>query len=464
MQILSPTLLRFVVIGALLLALPRIAMAQDKTVAVVDGQAITEADMRLAEIEWGDAVANLKPAERRSTLIAFLIESQLLAKATIDEKLLSKEDAAAIERFANRLALRNAYFQRRIKERVSESDAKKLYDNQSREIPLEEEVKASHILVETEQRAAELKQMIADGLSFAAAAQKFSQDPTTNVSGGDLGYSLKGQLLAELDQVVFTLKAGEISDPVKSQFGWHLVSVEERRMRPMPTFDQLKGGIMAALVERKAQDLLAELRKKAKIDIRDPALVTALAPSETGAATSQPAAPAPSTASLPIPIGPVRMLDGEFFTYSNGDLYGGDFQILKSIEQKACKAACQANTQCKAYSFDRWNRWCFLKSTVGDLAFEPSSISGVKKAQAEPASSTAAVRIDRRLAKSYSGSHSRSNAIAALEQCEDACRSSETCIGYTYSKSAKTCKAFDQIDSFASEANAVSGHKTQTPP
>jgi peptidyl-prolyl cis-trans isomerase C len=442
------------------IALGTSAIAEEKIVAVVDQQPLTEADMRLAEIEWGNAVANLSPADRRKTLLAFLIETQLLARAAVADNVLSKDEAASIERFNGRLGLRNAYFQRRVKERVTEADARKVYATQVKEIPLEEEVKARHILVDSEPRAAELRKQLAEGLSFAAAAQKFSQDPTTNVAGGDLGYSLKGQLLDEIDRTAFALKKGEVSEPVKSRFGWHLVLVEDRRTRQIPAFDQLKNAIMAALVERKAQDVLAELRKKAKIDIRDPALVAALAPAETGTAalpTIQAAAPAP------ISERPVRQPDGEFNTYGNGDLHGGDFRTLKNVEQKACRSACQASGECKGYSFDRWNGWCFLKSTVGSLIFDPSSISGVKTTQPEPTASDATVRIDRRPAKGYSGRHTRSNAVASFEQCEEACRSNKACVGYTYSKSAKVCKAFDQIENFGPEANAVSGYKTQTP-
>jgi peptidyl-prolyl cis-trans isomerase C len=417
--------------------------------------------MRLAEIEWGDLVAKLSLVERRRTLMAFLIESQLFARAALDEQVLSTDEAAGVERFSRRLALRNAYFERRVKGRVGEADAKKLYDAQSKEIPLEDEVKARHILVETRERAVELKASIARGANFAAAAQKFSQDPTTNVIGGDLGYSVKGQLLAEIDEVAFTLTKGEISDPVKSQFGWHLVLVEDRRVRPLPPFDGLKEAIIQSMVHRKAQDAVVELQTKAKIDIRDPELVAALAPGDPAMPRSTAQAAASST---PIPSVPTRKLEGEFGTYSNSDIYGNDLRTLKNIEQKACSAACQASPQCQAYSYDRWNRWCFLKSAVGELAFEPGSISGVKKALPEPALSTAAVRIDRRLAKGYSGSHKRTTAVASIEQCEETCKSDKSCVGYTYAKSAKICKAFDQIEGFGPEGGAVSGRKTQTRP
>jgi peptidyl-prolyl cis-trans isomerase C len=438
------------------------ASAEDRALAVVDGQAITEVDMRLAEIEWGDAVAALPFAERRKTLMAFLIESQLLAKAAADEKVLSGEEAIGVERFSRRLALRNVYFERRVKASVTETDAKRLYDSQSREIPLEDEVKVRHILVETRERAAELKRTVVGGMDFATAAQKFSQDPTTNVVGGDLGYSVKGQLLAEIDEVAFSLKKGEVSEPVKSQFGWHLVLVEDRRVRALPTFEQLKQAITKSLLQRKAQDTIAELRTKARINVRDPSLAAALEPAKT-VATPTPAAQA-VVSSIQYPGALTRELDGEFGTYANGDIYGGDFQTLKGVEQKACSFACQANAQCQAFSYDRWNRWCYLKSVVGELAFEPGSVSGVKKTLAEPAKSTAAVRIDRHLAKGYAGSLKRTTAVLSIEQCEETCGAEKSCVGYTYSKRAKACKVFDQIDSFAPEAGAVSGHKTQTPP
>jgi hypothetical protein len=212
--------------------------------------------------------------------------------------------------------------------------------------------------------------------------------------------------------------------------------------------------------------VISELRTKAKIEIRDPALLAALPPGT--AATAPPAAaPAPAVAAAAGPIADgdlLRKRDGDFTTFGNRDLYGGDLRTLKNVPQQACSAACQNDASCKAFSYDRWNRWCFLKSSVGELALEPASISGVKTAQGEPVLSTAAVRIERRLAKGYAGPHTRSNAASSPEQCEDTCQLSKDCIGFTYSKAAKTCKTFDRIDRFGPEANAISGHKTQTPP
>jgi hypothetical protein len=158
-----------------------------------------------------------------------------------------------------------------------------------------------------------------------------------------------------------------------------------------------------------------------------------------------------------------RQMDGTFLVFENHDLHGGDFRTLKNIEGKACSAACRANQQCKAYSFDRWNRWCFLKSNVANLSFEPSSLSGVVKALGRPASSDAVLRIERRPAKAFSGSHFRKNAATTTELCEAACGSDQQCVGFTFSKSTRVCKLFDDIETIVSEGDALSGLKTQSP-
>jgi peptidyl-prolyl cis-trans isomerase C len=145
---------------------------------------------------------------------------------------------------------------------------KKVYDDAAKQITSEQEVHARHILVATEDEAKAIEDELKKGADFAELAKKKSKDPGAS-DGGDLGFFTKDQMVPEFSAVAFALEPGKISDPVKSQFGWHIIKVEEKRNRKPPDFDQVKGQI-ETYVTRKAQaDYVAKLRETAKIERMD---------------------------------------------------------------------------------------------------------------------------------------------------------------------------------------------------
>ena len=134
----------------------------------------------------------------------------------------------------------------------------------------EQEVRARHILVETEDEAKAVEEELKKGADFAELAKKKSKDPGAS-DGGDLGFFTKDQMVPEFSAVAFALEPGKISDPVKSQFGWHVIKVEEKRNRKPPDFEQVKAQI-ETYVTRKAQaDYVAKLREAAKVERMDKA-------------------------------------------------------------------------------------------------------------------------------------------------------------------------------------------------
>jgi peptidyl-prolyl cis-trans isomerase C len=145
---------------------------------------------------------------------------------------------------------------------------KKVYEEASKQITGEQEVHARHILVETEDEAKTVAEELKKGADFAELAKKKSKDPGAS-DGGDLGFFTKEQMVPEFSTVAFALEPGKISDPVKSQFGWHIIKVEEKRARKAPDFEQVKGQI-ETYVTRKAQaDYVAKLRETAKVERMD---------------------------------------------------------------------------------------------------------------------------------------------------------------------------------------------------
>src|SRR5207237_5478747 len=148
---------------------------------------------------------------------------------------------------------------------------------------------ARHILVETEDEAKAVLEELKKGSEFAELAKKKSKDPGAS-DGGDLGFFTKDQMVPEFSTVAFALEPGKISDPVKSQFGWHIIKVEEKRNRKAPDFEQVKGQI-ETYVTRKAQaDYVGKLRESAKIERMDKTADT----TKTDTKPTDPAKPADS--------------------------------------------------------------------------------------------------------------------------------------------------------------------------
>lgn len=253
----------------LLLFVPR-ASAEDKTVATINGKPVTDADLAIAEGEIGADMGTMPAAQKRMSLLEFLIDNQLFAEAAEGEKLSQGPEFEQRLNYLRRRALRELYFEKVIKTSVSDADARKLYDEQVAKIKPEEEVSARHILVDSEDKAKELKEKIKGGADFATVAKENSKDPGSKDDGGNLGYFGHGQMVPEFEDVVFKLAKGEVSDPVKTQFGWHLIKIEDKRFKQPPAFDIVKDRIVQSQLLQKAQQTAVALRAKSKIEIVDP--------------------------------------------------------------------------------------------------------------------------------------------------------------------------------------------------
>ncbi len=294
-------------LAAALFAAPAWA-APETEVAKVDGHAITEAELTFAEAEIGQELAGVPAESRRRVLTEYLIEAHLMAESAEKAKL---DQGASFEqrmKYYHLRALRDAYFEKQIRDSVPETEARALYEERVKSMPAQEEVRARHILVKTEDEAKKVALELAGGADFAEMAKKYSQD-RGGQGGGDLGYFSRGQMVKAFDDVAFSLEKGKISDPVHSEFGWHIIKVEDKRNRQPPSFDEVKDQITASLIQNKLQTTVLDLRKNAKIEILDADIKKAIeaeAAGQTGAA--QPGAPdagaAQPGAADPVPAQP----------------------------------------------------------------------------------------------------------------------------------------------------------------
>lgn len=252
------------------------------------GIEVKQSDLDLAEEEVGAQLQGVDDATKREQLLGYLIDLKIVAKAAEDKKLGDDADFKRRLAFARERMLMDRLLATEGKLAVTEAEMRKIYDEAAKQITSEEEVHARHILVETEDEA---KQIIADlkkGGDFAALAKAKSKDPG-GAEGGDLGFFTKDQMVPEFSAAAFKLAPGSLSDPVKSQFGWHVIKVEEKRNKKAPDFDQVKPQIEQYAMRKAQSELVTKLRDQTKVE-----RTAAAAPPAPPAAPAATPAPAPA--------------------------------------------------------------------------------------------------------------------------------------------------------------------------
>ena len=264
---------------ALLAGSPVRAEDANPVLAKVNGAEIRQSDVALAEEELGPSLAQMDPATKQENVLSFLIDMKIVSKAAEDKKVSDSEDFKKKLAFARNRLLMDNLLAEEGKAATTDDAMKKVYEDAAKQITSEQEVHARHILVPTEEEAKKVEDELKKGADFAELAKKESKDPGAS-DGGDLGFFTKEQMVPEFSKVAFALEPGKISDPVKTQFGWHIIKVEEKRARKAPDFDQVKPQL-EQLVTRKAQtDYVAKLRQEAKIERPDKAAPAAPAESK----------------------------------------------------------------------------------------------------------------------------------------------------------------------------------------
>jgi peptidyl-prolyl cis-trans isomerase C len=248
--------------------------AQDKApdantvIAKVNGADIKQGDLTVAEEELGPSLAQMDPATRRENLIAFLIDMKIVGKAAEDKKVADGADFKQKLAFTRNRLLMDSLLATEGKAALTDDAMKKVYQEAIQKVAGEKEVHARHILLPTEDEAKAVKTELDKGADFAELAKKKSKDPGA-ADGGDLGFFTKDQMVPEFSAVAFALEPGKISDPVKSQFGWHIIKVEEKRDRKAPAFDEVKAQVSQFVVRKAQADYVTKMRATAKIERLD---------------------------------------------------------------------------------------------------------------------------------------------------------------------------------------------------
>jgi peptidyl-prolyl cis-trans isomerase C len=244
------------------------AQDSDPVVARANGVDIHQSDLAVAADEIGSNMPPMADDKKRDYLVTYLADVIVLAQAAQQQKL---GDDPAIKRqlaFAHDKVLMEALLQKTAQAAQTDDAMHKVYDQAVKQMPNEEEVHARHILVPTEQEAKDIEAQLKKGADFAALAKQKSKDPGAS-NGGDLGWFTKSQMVPAFADAAFKLDKGQISEPVHTQFGWHIIEVMDKRIKPTPTYDQVKDQLKNYVARRAEAELVDNLRKSAKIERLD---------------------------------------------------------------------------------------------------------------------------------------------------------------------------------------------------
>jgi peptidyl-prolyl cis-trans isomerase C len=274
-------------------------------VARVNGIDIRESHLAMAEDDLGPELQQLPPDTRRDHLISYVADVLLISRAAEERNLQNSDDFKRRLAFLRTKLLMGSLLQDHARTAVSDEALRKVYDEQIRPAGATEEVRARHILFRAdpkdakaleaaEQKARAALERIKKGEDFAAVAKELTEDPSGKENGGDLDYFTKDQMVPEFANIAFQMQPGQISNPIRTPFGWHIIKLEDRRNRPVPEFEKVRDQIAAFVVRRAQTELIAQLRERAKIERLD-AKGNVISPppaNAPAASTAPPAAPA----------------------------------------------------------------------------------------------------------------------------------------------------------------------------
>lgn len=251
---------------AALLSAPAFAQ-EEEVVATLNGEPITAADIALAEQELDPQFEQLPEEQRRAAALSAVIDVRLFANEADEQGLDDSEDFQRRMDFLRQRALHSAYIDQNVVQEISDEAVRARYDEEVAKMNPPEEVQARHILVATEEEAQAIIKQLEEGGDFAEIAKEKSSDGSAS-EGGDLGYFTKGRMVPEFEEAAFALEPGEFTkEPVKSQFGYHVIKVDDRRQQQPPAFEQVQNQIKSMLLREKYIEKLGAMREDAEVEI-----------------------------------------------------------------------------------------------------------------------------------------------------------------------------------------------------
>jgi peptidyl-prolyl cis-trans isomerase C len=240
--------------------------ANDPVVATVDGAPIYKSDVVAVQRTLPPQYQQLPIEVLFPAVVERLIDTKLVVNAGRKDNL--QNDAEVKRRIASLedRVIQEVYLSRKVEAAVNDQTVRERYEQVAKSTPAKEEVKASHILLQTEQQAKDVIAELKKGGNFAEIAKAKSIDPSGKQNGGDLGFFSRDEMVPEFSEAAFKLKDGETTQtPVKTQFGWHVIRVEEHRTQA-PSFDEMREQIANDMSQEVVSGMVAKMREGAKVE------------------------------------------------------------------------------------------------------------------------------------------------------------------------------------------------------
>lgn len=249
------------------IAAPALAADKDPVVAVVNGS-----DIRASAV--AEFQHSLPPQMQQAPfpmLLDALVNNLLIDEAAHKEGIQNDPEVKRAFKRAEETIIRKAWMQKKLHAQVTDAALQERYAQFVAAFKPEDEIRARHVLLETEDQARAVIAELKGGANFETVAKAKSKDPSAQQNGGDLGYFTRNEMVPQFSEVAFGLKVGEMTQqPVKTQFGWHVIKVEDRRKTTAPSFDDAKPVLREQVAEQTAQKLVSDVRAKAKVKMFNP--------------------------------------------------------------------------------------------------------------------------------------------------------------------------------------------------
>ncbi|EKV30536.1 PpiC-type peptidyl-prolyl cis-trans isomerase [Caenispirillum salinarum AK4] len=252
---------------------PSFAQDEDPVVARVGDQEIRRSELQAIKQGMAEQVPQVAMMPMEAVfqpLVERAIDSMLLTQAGRDAGLADSEEVQKRLEDAKSRIIQQVYLEQMIDEELTDARIQEAYEQFKQQTPEEPEVSARHILVETEEKAQEIIDKLEGGADFAELAKTESTGPS-GAKGGELGWFKKGDMVEPFAAAAFAMEPGDISEsPVQTQFGWHVIKVEDRRTAEAPPLEQVEGQLRQQLAQTVVAEKVQALREDTEVEIYGP--------------------------------------------------------------------------------------------------------------------------------------------------------------------------------------------------
>ena len=244
------------------------ANGDDRAIAIVGGEKIMKSELDILINNLSNQALSVPTQQLRNILLRELINNKIVAKIALQNELDKSMEYRVLTKVSKERMLNDLFMKQKFEGIISQSLIKKKYANFINQHSNQDEIRASHILLKSEEEAFKIFKKLKQGENFIFLAKNHSIGPSANL-GGDLGYFTKEIMVKEFSDVAFKLKLGEFSEPVRSEFGWHIIKLSDRRKIQPPGFSEIRVRLIRELKEEIKKEIINSGKSNVKIVILD---------------------------------------------------------------------------------------------------------------------------------------------------------------------------------------------------